>query len=115
MTLALAWVRRITECEELIFASDSRLSGGRRFDCCPKMIVMPRTDAGLCFAGDTDFAYPLGLQLANAISSYSRSVDRAVDIHDLRGHALKVFNSMVDSIHSHAAGMDVPETTFLLG
>ena len=30
MTIAASWVRKIHNCEELIFISDSRLCGGHR-------------------------------------------------------------------------------------
>jgi hypothetical protein len=33
VTVVIAWVRAVGDCEELVFASDSRLSGdGRNFD-----------------------------------------------------------------------------------
>lgn len=102
MTLAIAWVRTVKGCQELIFASDSRLCGGMRWDQGPKIMTLPRSDCAISFAGESFYPYPLMLQLCNAISSYSRSQDGAMDLHDLRGHALKVFNSMRDSIHYDA-------------
>jgi len=100
MTLAIAWVRTVKGCQELLFASDSRLCGGMRWDQCPKIMTLPRTDCAIAFAGETFYTYPLMLQLCNAISSYTRSQNGAMDIHDLRGHALKVFNSMCLEIHN---------------
>ena len=35
MTISVAWIRKIKDCEELIFVSDSRLGGGDRWDECP--------------------------------------------------------------------------------
>ena len=116
MTLAVAWVRKLLDGgEELIVAADSRLSGGRRLDCCPKIMTLPRSDSVICFAGDTDFAYPLMLQLYLAIDAHSPSKDRSMDIHEMMKHALKVFNSMRDSVHSYSRGMEIPETSFILG
>ncbi len=116
MTLAIAWVRKLAEGgEELLIAADSRLGGGRRLDCCPKIMTLPRSDSIICFAGETEFAYPLMLQLYLAIDAHSPSRDRSMDIHELRGHALRVFNSMRHSVHTYAPGMEIPETTFILG
>ena len=38
MSIVVAWIRKVNNCEELVFISDSRLSGGQRWDQCPKMI-----------------------------------------------------------------------------
>lgn len=116
MTIAISWVRTLIHGgEELLFVADSRLSGGNRFDCCPKIITLPRSDSAICFAGDTDFAYPLMLQLYLAIDSHSPSKDRSMDIHQMQTHAMKVFNNMRDSIHDYAPGMDNPNISFILG
>ena len=116
MTLAIAWVRKLSDGgEELIVAADSRLSGGRRLDCCPKIMPLPRSDSVICFAGDTDYAYPLMLQLYLAIDAHSPSKDRSMDIHEMMKHAIKVFNSMRDSVHSYSSGMEIPDTSFILG
>ncbi len=58
MTLSLAWIRSVGTVEELVFASDSRLRGGQVWDCCPKIMTLPRTDCLISFAGDTSYAYP---------------------------------------------------------
>ncbi|MBM4040825.1 MAG: hypothetical protein FJ290_20160 [Planctomycetes bacterium] len=116
MTLAVSWVRKVgSSCEELVVAADSRLGGGMKLDCCPKILLLPRSDSFICFAGDTAYAYPLMLQLSMAIQAYGPSLDRAMDIHDMRGHALKVFNKMRDSVHDYVEGMDEPDTSFILG
>jgi hypothetical protein len=53
MTVAIAWVRAIRDCEELLFVSDSRLSGdGRNLDVSPKILTLPRTDCAICFGGE---------------------------------------------------------------
>jgi hypothetical protein len=75
MTIAIAWVRTITDCEELVFVTDSRLSGdGRNFDGCPKAMILPRGDCAIAFAGYTGHAYPLMQQLALAIESQPRYI-----------------------------------------
>ena len=98
MTISIAWVRNVGGCEELLIASDSRLCGGIRWDQCPKITTLPRSDTAICFAGSSFYTYPLMSQLAFAIDSYNRSKDRAMDIHDLRGHTLNIFNKLQASI-----------------
>ena len=116
MTIAIAWVRKLAEgAEELLIAADSRLCGGFRLDCCPKIMMLPRSDSAICFAGETEYAYPLMLQLYLAIDAHSPLRDRSMDIHEMKGHALRVFNSMRDSVHSYVSGMENPGTSFILG
>jgi len=58
MTLSLAWIRSVGNVQELVMATDSRLRRGRAWDVAPKILTLPRTDCAICFAGDTDDAYP---------------------------------------------------------
>jgi len=118
VTISVAWVRKINRTEELVFASDSRLSFGGLWDCCPKILPFPRDDAAISFAGDTHYAYPVMLQAMAAISQHPRSLNRAQDIIDLKGHLLKVLNDMTSSVHDlpKIEGVDhSPKTDFLLG
>ena len=84
-----------------------------RWDQCPKMMTLPRSDCAICFAGDTEYAYPLMIQLYYAIDSYSRSRQRAMDLHDLRGHVLNVFNHLQKSVFMTADRADLKRTEFL--
>lgn len=113
MTLSIAWVRQIKDCEELWIASDSRLAGGMRWDECPKIILLPRSDAAIAFAGDTSYAYPLMLQLSYAIASHTRSSDGAMDIHDLKGHLLHLFRSLKTGVTALPTGDLGPDVQFL--
>jgi len=116
MTIAIAWVRKLAnESEELLIVADSRLSGGMIFDCCPKIMTLPRSDSAICFAGDTNYAYPLMLQLYLAIDAHSPLRDRSMDIHEMRSHALKVFNSMRDMVMSDHSDLKNPNISFILG
>ena len=110
MTLAMAWLRVVGQSEELVFASDSRLGGGNRWDCCPKILSLPRSDALICFAGRTEYAYPLALQLARAIELYPASHDRRVDLFDLKGHCVRMFNQMRGLITACRSATPRPET-----
>lgn len=118
MTLSVAWIRRVGDVEELVFASDSRLRGGEAWDCCPKIIPMPRSDCLVAFSGSTWRAYPLALQLANAIELFPGSRRRRKDISDLRTHSLQVFEQMMSLLHDLPAGQtspETPDTEFLIG
>lgn len=116
MTVACAWLRRIGDREELIFASDSRLRWAGAWDSCPKIFLLPRSDALMAFAGDTLWAYPIIAQTINSIAAFEPSRERRYDLLDARGHALRVINDMVtrgDAID----GPDAPQETadFLFG
>ena len=120
MTIAIAWIRKIKDCEELVFVSDSRLSGdGRTFDGCPKILTLPRNDCAISFAGYTGHAFPMMLQLALAIDSHAPSKRGALELSALRTHLLKVFealaNQIQDSLHVNAPQNLDPEATFLVG
>src|SRR3954469_4813095 len=91
MTIAIAWTREISRCEELVFVTDSRLSGdGRNFDACPKVMTLPRTDCAIAFAGYTGHAYPMMQQLSFAIDAHAPLKRGSLDITQVKSHALKV-------------------------
>jgi hypothetical protein len=119
--LAVAWTRRLTEqTEELIFVSDSRYRGGdQNFDACPKILTLPRSDCAICFAGDTQHALPMMLQLSEAIGSYDQARRRSQDITPLKSHILKVFDSMAENIVKSSgvpnARDPIPKANFLFG
>lgn len=116
MTITIAWVRKVETVEELVVASDSRLAFGCRWDCCPKIIALPRNDAWICFAGDTMYAYPVMLQAVAAVSQHPRLRSRGMDLHHLKGHLLRMLNSMASLVHDLPVGADqTPDTTFLFG
>jgi hypothetical protein len=51
MTLCAAWIRQTpTGDQELIFATDSCLSAGERWEAGIKLFELPRTDCFICFA-----------------------------------------------------------------
>jgi hypothetical protein len=120
MTVAIAWIRTIRDCEELIFVSDSRLSGdGRNFDACPKVIQLPRNDCAIAFAGYTGHAYPMTQQLALAIEAHGPLQRGSMDLFALKAHALKIFDDMSGLIKSSphlSSDADAdPEANFILG
>jgi hypothetical protein len=116
MTISIAWVRTVNTCEELIFASDSRLSGdGATIDYCPKIINLPRADCAIGFAGTTGRAYALIHQLTNAISAFGSLESRAMDIRELRTHAIKIFSTIVNSIDTPIKDLENPDVAFIFG
>ena len=117
MTVSIAWMRKVHNCEELIFLSDSRLSGGHRWDQCPKIMSFPREDCCLSFAGSTDYAYPMMMQVYYAMTSYRRIRTRAMDITDLNGVVLKHINNLSDAVYDRIIGDydDAVGNEFLFG
>ncbi|HDR9132721.1 hypothetical protein [Burkholderia vietnamiensis] len=115
MTITAAWVRTLKDCKELIVVSDSRLNGGKKMDCGQKIHILPRSDAFICFAGDTSWAYPLMHQVISAVSTYERSSSRAQDIVELKSHVLKVFESLRNSVHDASGDEGIPSAEFLFG
>ncbi len=118
MTLSIAWVRSIGAGQELVMTSDSRLRRGRAWDVAPKILTLPRTDCAVCFAGDTDDAYPFMLSMASAIGDYPKSSSRGMDLYDVKGHTLRVFNHLRDFISDLPRGQimpDPPEAEFIFG
>jgi hypothetical protein len=85
--------------QELWFASDSRLSGdGNIWDDCPKLFISPRRDMAAAFAGDTAQAYPLLLQMGNAIRAYQAAADGTLEFTHLVDHLERVSNHMLGGI-----------------
>jgi len=101
MTIAAAWIRKVGDCEELVFAADSRLSGNAEiFDGCPKVLALPRQDCAVAFAGDTEHAFPMMLQLSLAIESFGPLRSRNLGLSALKTHALKLFTGMAHEIRA---------------
>lgn len=116
MTLTIAWVRRVGKVHELVVASDSRLSWGVKWDAAPKIMPLERGDSTLAFAGETMLAYPMMIQVANALRIHHKSMNRAMDLYDFKGRAISIINQMRDQMHSFMRPR-VPigeESTYLL-
>ncbi|MBV8793918.1 MAG: hypothetical protein JO136_03175 [Hyphomicrobiales bacterium] len=120
MTIAVAWVRTIRNCEELVFVTDSRLSGdGRTFDCCPKVITLPRGDCAIAFAGYSGHAFPMMQQLSNAIDAHAPLKRGSLDMVAMKAHTLKIFDDMSALINSSERLSSpigtYPEADFIFG
>ncbi len=68
MTITIAWERRLANTSELLFCSDSRLTGGGNIDVCQKIFPLAREDGAIGFCGSTLIAYPI----INQFQSYVR-------------------------------------------
>ena len=115
MTVAVAWVRKVKNCEELVFASDSRLCGGHRWDECPKLMMLPGNCAVMAFAGDTGYAYPLMMQINYAMAEYERIRSRAMNLSDINGHVLNHLNHLIQSVYNSVDPDGMNDNEFLLG
>jgi hypothetical protein len=104
MTLVTAWVRQVSNQQQLVVASDSRLSFGARWDCCPKIFPLRRDDSVIAFCGDTAFAYPILLQLSNSILNYGKALSREIDITALRPHFIKIIENMRKQVTDFPTG-----------
>ena len=109
MTLAVVFLRRVRSHYELVFGSDSRLTGGQANDQAQKIFQLPRDDGLFAFAGDTQYAYPLMMQMLRSIESYPLSVDRKLPLAKEKGHTLRIFQQSYASIHSLPIGQKYPE------
>jgi hypothetical protein len=114
MTAVVSWERRVGAISELIVASDSRLSGGERWDACAKVFSAGNSGSFIAFAGHTDRALPLILQVISAITSYRGSELRTLDVSALSGHLRNVINEVLSNAKGPAA-KEHPQCEFLLG
>lgn len=115
MTLVAAWIRKVNNAEELVFMSDSRLGGGHRWDECPKLMTMPRSDCALGFAGDTHYAYPMMMQIYNAMTEFEKVRTKSMCITDLTAYVLKHINHLSKAIYDKADPHDIDENEFIFG
>jgi hypothetical protein len=98
VTLVTAWVRRIKTVEELVVASDSRLTGGLTWDAGPKLFPLNRGDAVLAFAGDTAFAYPVLLQIMRSMDDFESAANRSVPLEEMKGHLERIVTGLLQKI-----------------
>jgi hypothetical protein len=111
MTICIAWIRKIGKTEELVFASDSRLRSYGAWDANPKIFPLERTDCAICFAGDTQFSYPIMTQIQFAIKSFKMCQSRFQDIVHFQGHLVNMINYML----KFKTDFEIPKVTFLFG
>lgn len=116
MTITLAWERRLATYSEIVFCSDSRLSGGGNIDVCQKVFPLPREDAAIGFCGSTLIAYPIINQFISYVRNYKKNVDRALDGSELPRRLAALANKFLEAyIDPVDLERELLDTTFLIG
>jgi len=98
MTLCVSWIREVNNEKELIFATDSCLSGGERWPSGVKLFELPRKDCLICFAGETNRTYPLILNLISSIKFDEHLLNSHTDIAEVLDYLTRLFTSLCHSI-----------------
>lgn len=102
MTLCIAWIRQNGDEQELVMATDSRLTGGESWDSGVKLFELPRQDCLLCFAGGTERAYPLILNSISSIKFDKYLASSYTDIHNILEYLTELFTALVSEIKESA-------------
>ncbi|MDF0553263.1 hypothetical protein [Kamptonema sp. UHCC 0994] len=99
MTLCAAWIHHTsTDDQELVFATDSCLSAGERWEAGVKLFELPRKDCFICFAGETSRAYPMILNLIHSIEASPTLKNPQTDLLDVMRHAEGLFTDLAQAI-----------------
>lgn len=115
MTLCVSWLRKSSNVEELVIASDSRLRSCGAWDSNPKIFPLPRKDCFIAFAGDTMYAYPMIYNLINAINNHKKSLDRFQDLASFKGFVIRCFNDLLEFRSDLIKDESIPDAKFILG
>lgn len=119
MTLCAAWIREKSDNKELVFATDSTLTGGEKWDTGIKLFELPRKDCLICFAGETHRAYPLILNLITSLKSNNHFINPHTDLNELEKYILDLFTGLVKEIKEPPNGMTLQqlrsEARFIFG
>jgi hypothetical protein len=98
MTLCVSWIRKVSNSEELIFATDSCLSGGERWHSGVKLFELPRKDCLISFAGETNRTYPLILNLISSIKFDEHLSSTNTDLTEVLDYLSNLFTTLCNSI-----------------
>jgi hypothetical protein len=109
MTLCVAWIRQANHTEELVFATDSTLTGGEKWDHGVKLFELPRKDCLLSFAGSTARAYPLILNLVSSISFDKHLDSPSTHIEEVLKHIADLFTDLIRKIVKEVEAEDIHE------
>lgn len=101
MTLCVSWIREVNNERELVFATDSCLSGGERWHSGVKLFELPRKDCLICFAGETNRTYPLILNLISSIKFDEHLLSSHTDIAEVLDYLTRLFTSLCHSIKDY--------------
>lgn len=98
MTLCIAWIRQEQGNQELVFATDSCLGGGERWENGVKLFELPRRDCLICFSGYTLRTYPMILSLMNAIRYDKHAANPSFDVNDFMVYITSLFTEIIKQI-----------------
>lgn len=98
MTLCTAWIRQGDDTEELLFATDSCLTGGEKWKHGVKLFELPRKDCVLCFAGLSLRAYPLILNLVSSIDLDNYLQQPSAKLEEVLEFITELFTKLVKTI-----------------
>lgn len=98
MTISISWQRRLKNTDEIIFASDSRLSAGYRWDCAQKIFPIMGPNFCISFAGCADFAYPCLSQFQLHVRNYKKFNDGSSSIFDIFSGFLGICNQLLEIV-----------------
>jgi len=119
MTLCTAWIRQTNGSDELVFATDSCLTGGEKWKQGIKLFELPRKDCLLCFAGSTMRAYPLVLNLISSIHLDKYLESPSATIEEVLDFISELFTKLVKTVMSEVQGENIHdlrgEAKFLFG
>lgn len=101
MTLCVAWLREVNGDKELVFATDSCLSGGERWHSGVKLFELLRQDCLICFAGETNRTYPLILNLISSIKFDEHLSNSNTDITEVLDYLANLFTNLCNSIKDY--------------
>lgn len=109
MTLCTAHIRQVNDTEELVFATDSCLTGGEKWKHGIKLFELPRKDCLLCFAGDTFRAYPLVLNMVSSIHLDNYLQSPSATLEEVLEFLSEQFTELVSKIVSEIPGENIHE------
>jgi hypothetical protein len=109
MTLCVAWIRQVGDVEELVFATDSMLTGGEKWSHGIKLFELPRKDCLLCFCGSTGRAYPLILNLISSIGFEQDFNSAATRIEEILDHISELFTNLTKEVEKEVKSENIHE------
>lgn len=119
MTLCIAWIRQEKDTQELVFSTDSCLTGGGEvWKHGVKLFELPRKDCLLCFAGETFKAYPLILNLISSIKFDNKMMSQHTDLGQVLEYLCNTFTELINDLKIEIPNVaEDPHTTakFIFG
>lgn len=101
MTIGMAYVRKLPSGDEIVLASDSRLSGGESWDECQKVFPLDRGDCALAFAGAANRFVPIFNQIVTFCNLHKRIYSRAMPLDLLSRRLKQVSEHLLEGVKDH--------------